>query len=427
VSRDAPRDLVAWPGGSPSWEATGADRAGHSSCEAHASAGTTGHGVASCDAYQAWASPWREVSPAPRMLLLGTAVIVGAGLTTSVVADAAEVRPGGFPDIVLSGFARFRVHGGQLDDARLYPPVSRDPDFSTDTEVRVLVPARDEATGLEYGAVIEFEADTRRTDNTDESWLFVRGGFGEIRFGDEDGVADNSSVGGQVIAAGTGGIDGAVVDAIGTPVIRLSSTDDATKIRYYTPRFGGFRIGVSYTPQEAEPNSGVFNGGDIAGKDVQVQNIVDGGLTYSGSVAGVDVLASVVGITGDLQRSSYLGYDSWHGYQAGVALEFLNLKAAGSYASEKVGVADRAWYTAGAGFEHGPASFSVTFGKVTDSNEFWWGDKPWNLVFSASYFVLPGLVLAGDLGVFDNDLRSGLETGTGDRGWQAVGSLGLSF
>jgi hypothetical protein len=36
-------------------------------------------------------------------------------------------------------------------------------------------------------------------------------------------------------------------------------------------------------------------------------------------------------------------------------------------------------------------------------------------------------VLAGDLGVFDNDLRSGLETGTGDRGWQAVGSLGLSF
>ena len=29
-----------------------------------------------------------------------------------------------------------------------------------------------------------------------------------MRLGDEDGVADNSVVGGQVIAAGTGGIDG---------------------------------------------------------------------------------------------------------------------------------------------------------------------------------------------------------------------------
>ena len=38
--------------------------------------------------------------------------------------------------------------------------------------------------------------------------MFLRGGWGEIRLGDEDGVVDNSIVGGQTIAAGTGGIDG---------------------------------------------------------------------------------------------------------------------------------------------------------------------------------------------------------------------------
>ena len=55
---------------------------------------------------------------------------------------------------------------------------------------------------------IEFEADTNKTFNTDETWIFLRGGWGEIRLGDEDGVVDNSVVGGQTIAAGTGGIDG---------------------------------------------------------------------------------------------------------------------------------------------------------------------------------------------------------------------------
>ena len=44
--------------------------------------------------------------------------------------------------------------------------------------------------------------------NTDETWIFLRGGWGELRMGDEDGVVDNSVVGGQTIAAGTGGIDG---------------------------------------------------------------------------------------------------------------------------------------------------------------------------------------------------------------------------
>ena len=61
---------------------------------------------------------------------------------------------------------------------------------------------------MEYGGTIEFEADTNRTDNTDETWMFLSSGWGEVRLGDEDGVADNSLVGAQVIAAGTGGIDG---------------------------------------------------------------------------------------------------------------------------------------------------------------------------------------------------------------------------
>ena len=110
---------------------------------------------------------------------------------------AAEVLPGGALNITLSGFARFRVTGGQLDNQ--YNQGKGSPrgalttgvDFSNDYEFHVLVSGKHDATGLEYGAHMEFEGDTDSTFNTDEEWLWLRGGFGEFRFGDEDGVVNS--------------------------------------------------------------------------------------------------------------------------------------------------------------------------------------------------------------------------------------------
>jgi predicted porin len=367
-----------------------------------------------------------------RKILLGTTAVLGAGLMTAAVptaAGAAEVNAGGYPDLTLTGFARFRAHGGQLDDARLDNSFSRELDFSNDTEVHVVMRAKDERTGIEYGGTIEFEADTNRTDNTDETWLFVRGGFGELRFGDEDGVADNSSVGAQFIAAGTGGIDGSVVDTLAVPMVFLTNSDDATKIRYYTPTFGGFQVGVSYTPQQEIVGIGALNGDSLASTDVEAQNIVDAGIVYNGDLAGFGITAGVVGITGDLKGgdANPFGNGSWHGWQAGLATEIFGVKVAGGFADEKVGDADRRWYTAGIGYGYGPANVSINYAQMLDTSDFYAGEEPSNLVFSADYALMPGLVLAGDVGVFDNDVRSGLDTGTGDKGWQAVGRLGLAF
>ena len=166
-----------------------------------------------------------------RKILLGTTAALGAGLITGgapSIAGAAEVRAGGYPDLTITGFARFRAHGGQIDDARINNAFSRDLDFSNDTEVHVVARAKDERTGIEYGGTIEFEADTNRTDNTDETWLFVSGAFGEVRLGDEDGASDNSAVGAHTLAAGTGGLDGDVIDTFaGGPAFKLDNTDDA--------------------------------------------------------------------------------------------------------------------------------------------------------------------------------------------------------
>ncbi len=376
-----------------------------------------------------------------RSTLLASSAMIGVGLAgLSGQAAAAEVTPGGALDVTLTGFARFEAFGGQQDDLQLDDSLSRSLDFRNDTEVHVIARGVDEGTGLEYGVTIEFEADTNNTTNTDETWLFLRGGWGEVRLGDEDGVVDNSVVGGQTIAAGTGGIDGSDAVITAAPVVFLINTNDATKVRYYTPSFGGFSVGLSYTPTQQVIDSGSQNGqffaqkGGGGGSGMQGKNVVEGGLIYDGDLGGIGLEASVVGLWGELKNSGEdaFGGDDWWGVQGGAALDLFGVKLAGSIATDNVGDSERNFFTAGIGYGYGPLNASISYGQIFDANADFEeasgiGDSAYNLVFSADYALAPGLVLAGDVSAFDNDQTDSAATGTGDKGWVAVGSFRLAF
>jgi outer membrane protein OmpU len=373
-----------------------------------------------------------------KRILLGTTVIVGAGVLLVVAprpVDAAEVKPGGYPDLTITGFARFEAFGGEQDDRALDPTLSRSLDFRNDTEVHVVARAKSEETGLEYGGTIEFEADTNNTFNTDETWIYLRGGWGEVRLGDEDGVVDNSTVGANTIAAGTGGIDGsdAVISAV--PVVFLSNSNDATKARYYTPSFGGFSLGVSYTPTQSDFNSGNNNGQDFAQKNspgMDAKNIVEGAAVYDGEFGGVGILASVVGLYGELKNEAEdtFGDDQWWGVQAGANIDLFGFKLGGAVGRDEPGDTSRDFFNVGIAYGFGPVNTSIGYGQIFNTNSDFdeatgLGDEGYNLVFSADVAIAPGLVLAGDVSKFDNDSTG--DTGTGDKGWTAVGSVRLAF
>jgi outer membrane protein OmpU len=356
-------------------------------------------------------------------------------------ASAQTVVPGGALDLTLTGFARFRAHGGDLDAARLDNTVANGLDFSNDTEVHVVMRGTHDASGIEYGGTVEFEADTQRTENTDETWIFMRGGFGELRFGDEDGPVDNSAVAGYTVAAGTGGTDGSVIDVIGTGVVKPFNSDDDTKVRYYTPSFGGFSLGVSYTPN---PDGGeTISSKAIVDDDGErtpigdPRDFVEGALVYDGELAGVGILASGVGSFCRLEDVED-GDDDCYTWGAGASADLFGFKLGGGYFSEKVGDAEKDFFNVGVGYGFGPVNLSVNWGQVVDSsgglatngNEI--GDA-YNLVFSADVGLMPGLVLAGDVAVFDNDADYDPDedpTGIGDtddNGVMGVARLGLAF
>lgn len=378
-----------------------------------------------------------------RKVLLSTTAVLGAGVVAVSLpgsAGAAEVKAGGYPDITITGFLRAEAFGGEQDDLHLDPDLARGLDFRNDTEVHVLARAKSEEYGLEYGATIEFEADTNSTLNTDETWLFLRGGWGELRMGDEDGVVDNSTVGANTIAAGTGGIDGSDAVASAAPVVFLTNTNDATKIRYYTPSFGGFSLGASYTPTQETIGSGANNGqafgfknGDLA---MEGENVFEGAATYDGDLGGVGILASVVGLYGKLKNGADaaiadggFGSDSWWGVQGGVNVDLFGFKLGGAVGQDNVGDTKRDFFNVGLAYGFGPLNTSIGYGKIfsanNDFNEATGIDKGSNLVVSADYAIAPGLVLAGDVSWFDNN--TDVDTGTGDQGWAAVGRLAVAF
>jgi hypothetical protein len=339
-----------------------------------------------------------------------------AGLAGS--APAAEILSGGVPDLTLSGFVAFQAHGGALDNLR-EEELATGLDFSNDTEVHVLARARDERTGLDYGGTVELEADTDDTDNAGESWLFVRGGFGELRLGDEDGPVDESAVGAYTIAAGTGGIDGEVIDALAVDAVLPSNTGEATKIRYYTPSFAGLQLGVGYTPN-------VDAGGDsLATREVEIVDWVEGALAYKGEIAGRELVTSLVGSLGESKEGGSRQVWAWY---AGVAGELPLVEAGAGFGEEDVGRREKRYANAGLGLELGPVYASLTYGRVLRTSGHVGVGEPWNLVLSADTDLLPGIVLAGDVAWFDNDLdREAREATGGDDGLAWVARLELAF
>lgn len=370
---------------------------------------------------------------AARSFPFGAAVVIGAGLAGIGASKAAEVRPGGRLSLTLSGFAAFQAHGGALDDQREDPDLSTGLDVSTDTELHLVLRGKDDATGLDYGGTVEVEADTNAARNTEESWLFVRGGFGELRLGDEEGPVDESALGAATVAAGTGGIDGEVIDEIAVDAVLPSNSDVATKIRYYTPTWHGLQLGVSWTPNAEDVGDG------LAPREVDIGDWIEGALVYKGEFDEVELEASLVGSRAKVKNRDSDSFEGegrsrvWTWY-AGAVVELPEagllpgVEIGAGFGDESVGGLEKRYLNAGLGVELGPVSTSLTYGRVLRTAGYPDLGEPWNLVLSADTELLPGVVLAGDVARFDNDLDPDAEMPTGnDRGWVWVARLEVEF
>jgi hypothetical protein len=242
-----------------------------------------------------------------RILLLGVCL---AATTAGIGAAQAEIA------VKINGWVGFL--GGVFVTRTDTGTLDRDYDFVSGARLQFDIKNVTDG-GLEYGARIRFNnADRKNNVTVDRTYIYVKGGFGTITFGDAPYASGdigyiyahdtlNSKLG---LGAGWGdGLDGKFNLFGGSDVFYafdptygiggLNGKD--TKIKYTSPSFSSFSFAFDFTPV-AGGNGHAGPGGvnDLTNDaTTRYENIVTGGLNYANTFDGTSVRVAGSASTGN--------------------------------------------------------------------------------------------------------------------------------
>ncbi len=295
--------------------------------------------------------------------------------------------------------------------------------------------------GIIFGAEVQLEMfGTANTGDTiDEKFIFISGDFGRIVAGSE-----NSAAYIMHYAAPNVGLpinSGWVTVFIPTPAgmsglfrhpgssTYLDWGNDENVLTYYTPRFSGFQLGVTYAPSivgngdgknypvEADLNT-EYNNGFAVGANF-VEDFNGFGVAISGGYRYASVPDDISATFDDYQAVTFGANFSYAGFTVG-----------GSYANEIDGYvagvdasSEGVAWDVGVSYSTGPWSFGVTYlngkseGELSDSEQ----DEMQAVSGGISYAIGPGItaragVMWGEWSPESADEQSGV-----------AGALGLTF
>lgn len=335
-----------------------------------------------------------------KKILLGTTTLIGAAGLFAGVALAET------PKVTVGGYANFEVGyvSDDFDDSTAAGGTDathadqRPQAFRSDTQVDFKIDGKND-NGLGYGGEIDLLADTssdvqNRGVNASKTFVYLDGQWGRIEMGSNVGADGTMKVDAATIARATGGINGdwsyfananeqylaaaalplAYGDlGAGTNFTGDHSQENLNKLTYYTPRFAGFQLGVSYLPDQTNRGQGIVNatlpnpvGPDRTDYNTALSdNIFTGGISYDNKFNDIGITLAATGEWGNSQVNTYEDLKAWN---VGGKLSYMGFSVAGSYGdwgSSNTLKADNSkdtWYwDVGAAYEYGPFGVSVTY------------------------------------------------------------------
>lgn len=351
-----------------------------------------------------------------KKILLGTTTLIGAAglFAGAALADTPKVTVGGFADFQV-GVANDDQDANQRSQA-----------FRSDTEISFRIDGKTDA-GLGYGGGVNLEADTTEDAdnqglNASATWIYLDGAWGRVELGSNVGAQGTMKVDASSIARATGGIDGdwyyfansseqfhATPDLFlgyGTGNLGNESTENLNKVTYYTPRFAGFQLGVSYIVNNEDRGQSISRSDDDTN---DAENIWAGGINYDNKFGDFGVTLAATGEIGNAEDSTQEDIRAWN---AGAKVAYMGFSIAGSYGDlgdslrDKTDNADDTHYwTVGGAYEYGPFGASVTYlsseydlGTGAGHNDF---D---NISVGVDYKLAPGLTPYAEVSFFDQEV-----------------------
>ncbi len=305
-----------------------------------------------------------------RQLMLRTsAIALVAGFSTTASAADWEVKVGGYMEQFVAyansdvsvalptGTATTAVigsSGGDFDGI----------DSKQDSEVHFL-PSITLDNGITIGADIQLEG-FQSGDQIDESSMSIDGSFGLIVLGSEASAGYQMSYAAPDVTfinvnsgsttafipwSGSGAGADIFYGTLGSTFIENLVLDNAQRFTYYTPRFVGFQLGVSYARDNLQDTNAQID------CDTSACDFFDVGANYVNSFGDFDVAVS--GRWGVANAPAGSNPDIW---AAGINLGFAGFTIGGSYAEQNdAGVQDGQSWDAGVSYYTGPWGFSFTY------------------------------------------------------------------
>jgi hypothetical protein len=273
--------------------------------------------------------------------------------------------------------------------------------------------------GLTFGVDVQLEANASSNgtgDVIDESFVFVKGSFGQILIGSENSAGYKMSYGAPDvtwIGVNSGSLTSFIPNGMssvfrgvgGSSFIEVGRNNDAQRITYFTPRFSGFQLGASYARDAnqdtscANDNNGVGAGigCSTAGRNTALHDIFDIGANYVNSFGAFDIALS--GRYGTAS-SSTPGIDP-EVYAVGLNLGYAGFKIGGSFASsdDDVAVRNGEFFDVGVSYTTGPWGTSFTYSKGDlDTNQ-----ERDQYLAGVTYKLGPGVSAGAYAGFLDYD------------------------
>ena len=302
--------------------------------------------------------------------------------------------------------------------------------------------------GIEIGVRVELEAFSRG-DQIDENYVFLEGGFGRLQLGSDDPAPYQQAVVAPNVGVpiNSGWLSLFIPNPDGFTTTAFQTTPeisvDDNLINYFSPRFAGFQLGLSYIPSLV--NSG-FDAGNAVNQDVPFgngegnnaladdndrQHGLGAGVNFTNSFNGVDVQAGVgiqyVDEPDEDNQGNAVDFEEVLAYNFGAVVGLGGFSFGGSLGIMDAQnlASDGHHWDVGLAYATGPWSVSGTFimgereGDVANNDE----DESMGLAGAVAYALGPGITTNFTLLYADYDA----EDGNDGEGFGGVLGLRVNF
>jgi outer membrane protein OmpU len=296
------------------------------------------------------------------------------------------------------------------------------------------------ANGITVGARIELEGNTEN-DTIDESYTFIEGAFGRLELGSTDEAANKTHVSVPGIGKAWSVEKGTAQDVFlrptnvragrgGNRFTGANANEDQQNISYYTPRFAGFQVGATFTPNRVQD-------ADVIGNRTVTRNNTWGvGANFTRNFSGFNVEASAGYTYADsLHNAAATSADSAEEkiMTAGLRLGYAGFAVGGAIKSidleHPAAVDNGTVWDIGLSYTFGPATVGVQYMKAENGGNqgFNGDDKFKHLNFGANYTLGPGVDLFGNIFSLKYTDESSTAAADNNKGSGAVAGLRLTF